>query len=348
MKELAQALEEFQRKLIEHQDLWGDSLDQPIPDYPVRNIDELEEQSRWLSRRVGALRPYIERFDDNWVMYHPATGTRWNALDSAAGLDSVAQVKGPSIDSTIQKLDQIIGRLQSMEPEDDTPEGVNQPIRPGVEVNYPAMRKKLESVKKALFDLPFDVGASIKWVSTYLGIKRFLWILAGGVIVSGSVFVGIFPEVLVSSKYKAPTQPPVLREKLKGQLDIEFKRRTDFAETRWRWINDHISKLDKEGVGEFVSVVVEYGINRANDPFDWVVKVSAGFKVSIRAAYRETMWKGRPMLEVLAIKKDAEDEVVIRVGEGEPGDRLRAVVLVTGVGQKLPENLRKVLSSEAR
>jgi len=135
-KDLLAELEEFQERLTQHQELWGRSLDQPIPDYPVRNNEELREQSRWMSRKVGALRPYILRFDDSWIMHHPATGTRWNALDAAVGLDAVAQAKGPAIRSTIQKLDQIIGRLQTLEPEDEIPEDVNQPVKPGIGVDY--------------------------------------------------------------------------------------------------------------------------------------------------------------------------------------------------------------------
>jgi len=136
VKELLQALEEFQHKLIEHKKLWGKSLSQPIPDYPVRNVAELQEQSRWLNRQLGALRPYIERFDDSWVMVHPATRASWNALDTAVGLQAVAQAKGPSIRTTIEKLDQIIGKLQTIEPDDNIPEDPTKPIRPGVDVDY--------------------------------------------------------------------------------------------------------------------------------------------------------------------------------------------------------------------
>jgi uncharacterized protein (TIGR02391 family) len=136
IKDLVKALEEFQQKLLEHQKLWGKSLAQPIPDYPVRNTDELQEQSRWLGRRLGALRPFIERFENNWIMHHPATGVRWNALESSVGLDAIAQIKGSSMRSVIQRLDVIIGRLQAMEPDDSIPESLSQPIRPGAGIDY--------------------------------------------------------------------------------------------------------------------------------------------------------------------------------------------------------------------
>lgn len=62
--ELLKALDEFREKLIEHRKLWGESLSQPMPSFPVRNVDELQKQSDWLTRRLGALRPYSERFDN--------------------------------------------------------------------------------------------------------------------------------------------------------------------------------------------------------------------------------------------------------------------------------------------
>ena len=132
VSEILQALEEMQARLTEHQKLWGDSLDRTIPSFPLRNRDELNEQSRWLSRRAGAMRPFIDRFDSQWLMHHPATGGRWDALDSAVGMADVAQVKGPSIRTTIQKLDQIIGRLQMMDPNEVVPDDPSQPVRLGL------------------------------------------------------------------------------------------------------------------------------------------------------------------------------------------------------------------------
>jgi len=134
--DLILALEEFQGKLLEHGTLWGDSLDSIIPDYPVRDERKLEEQTRWLSRKVGALRPFIERFDDEWLMVHPATGVRWDALTSSVGLADVAQIKGPSIRTTTQKLDQILGRLHTLDPNDNIPEDRKKPIGSGLDPEH--------------------------------------------------------------------------------------------------------------------------------------------------------------------------------------------------------------------
>jgi uncharacterized protein (TIGR02391 family) len=129
---LISALDEFRLKLIEHKELWGDSLSHPIPDYPVRNRAQLEEQSNWLTRRLGALRSYIERFDNQWIMVHPATGVRWDALDASVSLNQVAQVKGPSLRSVIEKLNTIAGKLETLNQDDEIPADPSRPLKSGL------------------------------------------------------------------------------------------------------------------------------------------------------------------------------------------------------------------------
>ena len=131
VSELLAALDEFREKLIEHRVLWSNSLSQPIPDFPVKNIKELEDQSHWLTRRLGALRSYIERFDDEWLMIHPSTGVRWDALEASVGLNQVAPSKGPSIRSTIDKLNTIAGKLENLDQDDEIPEDRNVPLKSG-------------------------------------------------------------------------------------------------------------------------------------------------------------------------------------------------------------------------
>jgi len=132
VKELIKEIEAFRQKLSEHEELWGDSLDNTIPDYPLRNVDVLKEQSQWLTRKLGALRPYFERFFSNWIMHHPATGVKWDALEAATGLDSVAQIKGPSIQTVLQRMNQILGQLDTYDPEDEIPREPIKPIKPGI------------------------------------------------------------------------------------------------------------------------------------------------------------------------------------------------------------------------
>ncbi|MDO3617124.1 TIGR02391 family protein [Ralstonia pseudosolanacearum] len=127
-----QALDEFREKLIEHRKLWGDSLSQPIPSYPVRNTDELEKQSQWLTRRLGALRPYLDRFDNQWIMHHQATGSTWDGLDASVGLSAVSQIKGPSLRATVEKLNTIAGRLEAMDQDDIIPADRAVPMKSGM------------------------------------------------------------------------------------------------------------------------------------------------------------------------------------------------------------------------
>jgi hypothetical protein len=111
--ELKAELEVFRTRLTEHFTLWCDSLSQPIPDFPVRNIQALAEQSSWLARTLGKLRPFIDRFASATNLVLPATGAQWDIFDSAVGND-VCQRKGPSLERSIQQLDQILGRLDAM------------------------------------------------------------------------------------------------------------------------------------------------------------------------------------------------------------------------------------------
>lgn len=134
-KELIEALEEFQQRLLEHERLWGKSLSHPIPDYPVANTSELKKQSQWLCRRLGNLRPFIERFDTSWRMHHPATGLAWDALDAVTGLDSVAQIKGPTFSAVTGKLNRIIGQVEALDQLDDIPLERNKPIKSGADID---------------------------------------------------------------------------------------------------------------------------------------------------------------------------------------------------------------------
>jgi hypothetical protein len=49
----------------------------------VTNREKLQKQSRWLSRTLGALRPYIERFDQAWQMQLPGTAGKLDVLEAA-------------------------------------------------------------------------------------------------------------------------------------------------------------------------------------------------------------------------------------------------------------------------
>jgi uncharacterized protein (TIGR02391 family) len=65
-------------------------------------------------------------------MVHPATGVRWDALDASISLIQVAQAKGPSIRSTIEKLNTIAGKLETLDQDDDIPADRNAPLKSGI------------------------------------------------------------------------------------------------------------------------------------------------------------------------------------------------------------------------
>ena len=118
VSELIAALEEFQAKLAEHEALLekraGQRAELSVPEKQAA----LEEQSRWLSRRLGALRPYIERFDNEWTMQHPATGVTWDALDVATSLTGHPG-KNFTLRHVFPKLHQILGRLETLDPNEE-------------------------------------------------------------------------------------------------------------------------------------------------------------------------------------------------------------------------------------
>ncbi|HWY53055.1 MAG TPA: hypothetical protein VNZ03_01240 [Terriglobales bacterium] len=118
VRELALRVQNFHDDLETHFDLWLQSLQQPIPDYPVRNIEKLREQTTSLARQLGTLRPYIKRFTASSVM--TVMGQRWDAYDCAVSND-VSVRKGPSIEAVLPQLQQMLGRLELMNPDEEIP-----------------------------------------------------------------------------------------------------------------------------------------------------------------------------------------------------------------------------------
>jgi uncharacterized protein (TIGR02391 family) len=131
VSELIAALEEFQTKLTAHQELLGKRTGQRAEFSESEKQATLQEQSRWLSRRCGALRPYIERFDDQWMMQHPAAGSTWDALDVATSLTG-HPAKGQTLRHVLPKLHQILGHLENIDPNEEIPADPTKPIRLGL------------------------------------------------------------------------------------------------------------------------------------------------------------------------------------------------------------------------
>lgn len=108
-------VEEFERLLGAHYEVWRKSLSRGIPRFPTKNHEVLKNQSEELARSLGRMRPFLDHLRPSWLMGHKASGQMWDSLDAAVGLSAVAQIKGPSIRNVKESLLQIIGRLESME-----------------------------------------------------------------------------------------------------------------------------------------------------------------------------------------------------------------------------------------
>lgn len=113
-----QELEAFIEALSKHQGAWRRSQGWRISDTQKQG---LELQAHQLGRQLGRLRPYILRFEPQpvWIMQVAATGTRWDALDAAVGTHEIPQVKGPSMQAVVDKLNQLLGRLDGLNPADE-------------------------------------------------------------------------------------------------------------------------------------------------------------------------------------------------------------------------------------
>lgn len=110
VKELIKRLEEFQKKLIEHQTLYNSSF--PVYTggmHPVRNIDELQKQSHWLYRWWGENQSILNQFRDS-------TGDEGDYVNYAIGLDAIAPIKTQFFKKIIAEINRIIGRLTDMNP----------------------------------------------------------------------------------------------------------------------------------------------------------------------------------------------------------------------------------------
>ena len=109
-RELIERLRRFVEDLQKHRELYAKSLNRHIPDYPIRNQQELRIQQKELNKQLYVLDPYINIFTKGRIMHHPATGIEWDVYRSAVGNDT-AQIKGHSLSNAILELEGIIAVL---------------------------------------------------------------------------------------------------------------------------------------------------------------------------------------------------------------------------------------------
>ncbi|MEM3473712.1 MAG: nucleotide-binding protein [Nitrososphaeria archaeon] len=148
-KELIKLIELFKDLLEKHRELWKNSLSPTIPDYPERNIDELENQQKELYKLFYQIDGYLYRYSRGRIMYHPATGSKWDIYRSAIG-DDVAQIKGRSLREAILDLEGILAVLKTKDPEEETETIAEGEQNKKIFISHGKRRKILEKVKNLL------------------------------------------------------------------------------------------------------------------------------------------------------------------------------------------------------
>ena len=116
VRDLTARIERFRAGLKSHADLWGQSLDETIPEYPISNGPVLRTQYEDLARQLGTLRPYFRKLGLPEIMGN-AFG-QWDAFDSAVSND-VAVRKGSSMEAVLSQLHQALGKLDGMNPDSE-------------------------------------------------------------------------------------------------------------------------------------------------------------------------------------------------------------------------------------
>jgi len=116
VKVLLQKIKKFKDLLNEHSELWSKSLNNTIPDYPIKNNEKLKEQQIQLFRLYYPIDEYLTIFSKGRLMRHPMTGIEWDVYRSSIGND-VAQIKGPSLSNALLELEGIIGILEGEDQE---------------------------------------------------------------------------------------------------------------------------------------------------------------------------------------------------------------------------------------
>ena len=145
-------IKEFRDLLKEHYDLWGKSLNDIIPSYPIKNRDKLKEQQIQLHKLFYQLDDYLTKFSKGRLMLHPATGIKWDIYRSSIG-DDVAQIKGDSLRKAPLELEGIIGLLEEEYPEKEIIGGYASSQEKRVFISHGTETKALIKLERFLRDL---------------------------------------------------------------------------------------------------------------------------------------------------------------------------------------------------
>jgi predicted nucleotide-binding protein len=148
-KVLLEKIKKFRDLLQTHSELWGNSLSDVIPDYPIKNNDILEQQQIQLFRLFYQIDEYLTKFSKGRLMRHPATGIEWDVYKSSIGND-VAQIKGPSLSDALLELEGIIAILEHEDPEREIIAGYISSQEKGVFISHGNETKALIKLERFL------------------------------------------------------------------------------------------------------------------------------------------------------------------------------------------------------
>ncbi len=116
--DLLREVKAFRDALQEHFDLWSRSLEDTLPDQPIRNRQKLHVQQKELYRCFYVLDPFLSRYSKGRYLWQPATGLRWDIYRSAIGNDP-APDKGEAAQHALLELEGVIAILEREPPDSE-------------------------------------------------------------------------------------------------------------------------------------------------------------------------------------------------------------------------------------
>ncbi len=146
---LLEKVKAFRELLVRYRYLWDRSIDANMSDDPIRNCDELRKRQADLYKLFYPIDDYLNLYSKGRLMYHPATGIKWDIYMSAIGND-IPQRKGVSLDNAILELEGIIAILSEKDPAEDITIGVISSQEKRIFISHGRETKALDKICRYL------------------------------------------------------------------------------------------------------------------------------------------------------------------------------------------------------
>jgi len=146
-EEIIKKIEDFRQAVKAYSALLLESRDSMFPDI-VRNHNLIDETKSKLNRTFASLEKYTVKFGNNPVTSDGVWNVTYSPYNNAFTSDTLFRV-GPSIDSVIDDLDIVIGRLESVN-DSEFEEKINPPkkeLKPEVKIVEKEIIKKEVVIK---------------------------------------------------------------------------------------------------------------------------------------------------------------------------------------------------------